>query len=242
MGRKRTKQPPWAWRDVMEKQTSAQPPDGQTDPDGLPLPDDATWAKLRAEAMTRRPKVSDWADLAAGLRWAIGHPGAMAPRIALKAVIDFLNKQPCVHSYGAALPLIELAAGLADLSDGITVPALKPAKRNPDNRRKSRADALTMGLAARAAEELVKGGMSLKEACRAVATALRAGKVRGWKKVNAETVKNWRARIAEGDRGAPQEAIDHFKGDLPDTYGDTHKQRGESLLALFRARGWAMTA
>ena len=66
----------------------------RTDPDGLPLPDDATLAQTPRRNHDTGPKASDWADLAARVRWAVEAPGTKGHRIALNAVIDFLNKQP----------------------------------------------------------------------------------------------------------------------------------------------------
>jgi hypothetical protein len=123
-------------------------PDDPKDPDGLPTPSDAFLAALGREAptgneaLTTRPKATDWAVLVAGLRWAAeidrrGNEdanvpeGTTGPRIALKALIAFLLKQDCVERHGAHVPLVRLAAALADLGDGIVSPLFRPTVRHP---------------------------------------------------------------------------------------------------------------
>jgi len=207
-----------------------------------------TEAQTGNEALTARPKATDWAVLVAGLRWAAevdrrGNEdgnvpeGTTAPRIALKALIAFLNKQPCVERHGAHVSLVRLAGALADLGDGIVSPLFRPTVRNPGNPGKGNNAALIMGFAARTLTELKDGGMPLDDAARRVATALRAGQVRGSGKYDAATVKTWRARIKSRSKSIPPAAIFHYEEPLPPTLGHTPKQRGEALLKVLRDRG-----
>lgn len=222
--------------------------------DGLPEPDAETFAALQAEAITARPKASDWAKLVAKLRWAVEverrgleAPGTIAPRIALDALIEFLVKQRCIEQHGAHVPLVRLAGALADLAGGSTPPLFKPTVRKAGNRSKSHAEAVIRGFSVRAAEELIESGVPAPDATRRVATALRAGKVSGWERINAATVENWRERIRQGVwrrqpvPGASQEAIDHYLEPLPAALGSSPKQRGEILLKILRERGRALT-
>jgi hypothetical protein len=214
----------------------------QIDPDGLPLPDaeaaENCAAKAR-EALTARPKASDWAVLVASLYWAVeadrraiaatnAPPGSTAARIALKAVIQFLEKQPCVMQRGASMPLIELQGALVDLAAGRVSQLLKPIVKPPYNPGKGHHDSLRMGMAAKAMSLLMDGGI------REDAAALRVARAIG---IESRTVRNWRNRLKEGPGpGAPQEAVRHYKEALPPWPGSTPIQQAERVLELLRAR------
>jgi hypothetical protein len=210
-----------------------------TDPDGLPLPDQATFNALRSEsgALTARPKASEWADLVAMLRWAAEvrrrgedadnvPQGVTAARLALKAVIQFLQRE-CVLKHGASMPLIELQAALTDLTNGRVSQMFKPVAKPSGNPGKSRSDAAFMGNSARAMSLLMEAGKSEKDA------ASRVGKVLG---IEPSQVKNWRDRLNQGPGpGAPRAAIDHYKARLPTWPDSTPLQQGERLLKVIKA-------
>jgi hypothetical protein len=108
------------------------------DPDGLPIPDQATLARLWNEAQKAPlPSPRQWVELLALLRWAAevrrhgeeadnAPQGTTAPRLALAAIIGFLSQQECVLKHGASMPLIDLQNALTDLADGI-VSNLRPS-------------------------------------------------------------------------------------------------------------------
>ena len=212
-----------------------------TDPDGLPRADAAFFAALETDALTARPKATDWAVLVAGLRWAaeVGRrggeagdapPGTTASRLALKAVLAFLEKQDCVMRHGASMPLAKIQGALTDLAQGRVSPMFKPPVKANGNPGKGKGESLRMGIAARAMSELMDGGDSEDDAARQVAGAL-GGKMR------PATVRNWRARLNQGPGpGAPQEAIDHFKAPLPSWPDSTPTMRGKRLLEILKER------
>ena len=196
----------------------------------------ATRLSVREDAMKALPRPDDWADLISDL-WMASQgayhpdlpPGASGPMMALFAVNAFFQKQHVVMSNGAALPLIQLAAALAELADGHVAQMFKPVTKSPGGRpANSMAHEMMKGLAARAMAELMEGGATKAEA------SGRVGRAIGEKPA---TVAGWRDRLSAGPGpGASDEAVSSYRDPLPPLPNSTPTERGERLLELLAAR------
>jgi hypothetical protein len=217
----------------------------ELDEDGLPRPDDATLAALRAEAKREPPSPDFWADLYASLVWAAElercgarnaelPEGATTSEYALHAVIAFLQATPSLNRLAAIGPLLRLDTALVELADGRVSPMFKPVKKRGGSPGAG-VPPVAIGLAARAMDELIRAGSGRSEAARQVAIALQTA---GYRRVSAKTVANWRDGCNEGPGGrVPGDAVKSFRDPLPPGMGDTPARRAASLLErLKRAR------
>jgi hypothetical protein len=227
------------------------------------LVDDATFARWKAEARACPPNPDDWAHFVAMLRlsaaidsYSADNPdlpgAAMASSLcAMQAVVSFLQKQPHLDQHGEAVaPLNRLSMALHDIGEGRPAAMFKPVREPgaPGAPRNRAAIDMIKGFAARAVDELCQSGTPLTKAAEQVADALRKASRRerstqeppgqkGFGRITAGTVRNWRARIMEGaGPGASDLAILHYKEPLPVAAGGTPKQRGEFLLKVLRDR------
>lgn len=207
--------------------------------DGLPFPDDATLAKLGAEARTARPKASQWGPLVALLRWAAEQeklgvedpalpPGMTWAESQLRTVCSFLQQQDCLMRHGSLAPLVRLLGEIGDLAKGRVSPMFKPRKRGPGRPRKGASEMMIMGLAARTVSELHEAGDSIPTAIQTVAAAL-------GRRIPSGMLKDWREQIM--GQTAPKEAIEHYLAALPSDAGKTPRQRANTLLNALRRRG-----
>ncbi len=198
------------------------------DQDGLPILDDVTFERWRAEAQADPPDLQDWADLVVLLRWAAdldrrGYRNSALPlgmtavEYGLRALLFFLQKQQHLMNRNAVAPFLRLHGAIVDLADGRISPLFRPVRSGrPGAPGKSQIESMIMGLSARAMTQLMNvDGVPMDQAARQVAHAIRLGRIVGYGKVKAETVKNWRARIMEGPGSAPKLAIDHYNEPLP---------------------------
>lgn len=212
------------------------------DPDGLPLPDDATFQTLRVEASAEAFDEVSWLDLCAMLAWAskLDRRGATNPQLpegattaeyALRGVITFLSRSKFLQQTDSIGPLLRLHKGLLDLAAGRVSPIFKPIKKRGGNPGLG-IHPVAMGLAARAMEEFVLAGIGRDEAAKKVARALRAG---GYRAVAHETVANWRDGCKEGPDGrVSNDVIAEYSKPLPEKCGDTAAKRANALLAVLR--------
>ncbi len=116
----------------------------QVDGDGLPFPDEKTIADWRAEALQNLPDPTDVVDLMVCLRWAaeldrrgVGNPrlpdGLTAAEKALRAVVNFLQRQPALMRRGDTAPLSRLYSAIIDIADGRRSPLFKPVNTKRGN-------------------------------------------------------------------------------------------------------------
>lgn len=161
--------------------------------------------------------------------------GFAAAWVALHAVNRFLLQQPTLRQHAQIFaPLANLENALIDIRRGKAPPMLKPMP--PAHRPPNLTDfEQTKGLAARAMSELMTGGVPRWDAARTVAKAI--GSLRGAGKVTAKTVDGWRHTLEGGaGPGAPQDgpALHAYRKELPKSFGDTPRQRGDGLVEMLR--------
>ncbi len=138
------------------------------DGDGLSLPDDATIAAWKAEAL-QIPCLQmigpTWSCCCDGLpsRADKNRVGWLPRRDdsagtgALKTVLLVLLRQPHLVQHGATWPLDQLLAAIWVLKQGRVAPIFKPTKQKTGHPGTSNDHGRVMGMAARALSELIDG-------------------------------------------------------------------------------------
>jgi hypothetical protein len=210
--------------------------------DGFPLPDDATFAALRDEALREGFNLNAWADLCAFLSWigqqerrGVTNPdlpeGVITTEPALFAVLHFLQQSPMLARSSALAPLLRLHKDIVDVAKkGRVAPMFKPIKKRGGAPGMD-VHELVIGYAGRAMEELILADYERAKAAAMVANALRAS---GYNKVTAKTVEKWRDRCREGlGADISDDAVTHFR-DLPAEYGSAPAERATNLLKALR--------
>lgn len=165
-------------------------------------------------------------------------PGFMATKLALLAVVSFLQSFDGLLQAGATTPLYRLSVALQDIQEGRKPPLLAPRKgTNPGT---DRTQARVQGFAALAMNELMKAGDTARSASDKVCAAIKKGRCRGWQKIDQNTVKNWRYRCEEGKPATVRPRISHdaqriYSEGLPPGMGATPAKRAEILLFMLSA-------
>jgi hypothetical protein len=223
--------------------------DGATNPDGLPIIDNATLEAWTAEALAEPPDPQFWVDLTIILRWAaeLDRRGVNDPKMppgmtpcffALHHLYGLLLKQLFLMRRGEnCAPLMRLSSAIFDLSDGRVSPMFKPLSRKKGNPGLPSNFEIIKGTAARAMSELIEGGMPLPEAAQIVANALQDASRKVVGNITAQTVTNWRERLMQGEGpGASEFAVQAYRDSLPFEMGDTPLERGKNLVGQLRQR------
>jgi hypothetical protein len=214
-------------------------------PDGLPLPDDSTFAALRAEARREKFDLDRWADLCAFLAWiaeqdrrGAANPelpeGATTSELALRMVLTFLEEQsPFLARRGALAPLLRLDRAIVNLANGRVSPILKPVVKNRGGNPGMGVPDEVIEFAARAMDELIQADFEHDKAAEMVATTLQTS---GYCKVTAETITNWRDGCKEGSGGRRVSDLvaAQFRKPLPPHMGNTPARRAANLLKLLK--------
>jgi hypothetical protein len=203
----------------------------------------------RKEAVAHMPAPEEWADFIVSLKCAVEldrlgskaedlnlPEGMTAAQKSVYAILCLLKPRALVHDAYLS-PLAKLHDAIVDLENGRVSDLFKPRKRRPGNPGKGVGYEVIQGLAARALTELIDGGDDPKLSAGRIATVLR-GIRKAMKNVTGETVTNWRERIMQGPGpGAPGWTIAHYNAALPENFGHTPKERGETLLLALKKNG-----
>jgi hypothetical protein len=193
----------------------------QVDGNGLPFPDQKTYARLASEGMNSPPHLAEWSCLVALLRHAAmlrkedpseGEfpPGMVTVFMSLQAVVAFLQQHPVLMNEDAVAPLTALLLAIDDLRSGTVSEMFKPP-RKLGRPRIGHAEASVMGLAASTMSKLIKEEKLPKN--QAAALVARALKARGKRfgDVGGNRVSSWRVHIQEGPVRIPAAAVEHYK-------------------------------
>jgi hypothetical protein len=155
-----------------------------------------------------------------------------AVALCLRAVLQFLMKQPLLMERGDFQPLLRLHGALGELTEGIQPDLFKPRK----NRKGGRppvgwARGFYQAKGARAISELIEAGEDKDQSAKRIASELNKLDIGD---VEAATVINWRERLGQGKGdGASEDAVREYLAPVP---GDTPKARGEILLRAIAQR------
>ena len=184
------------------------------------------WA---SEAAQRPPAVNDWAVFILELRTAILYQNMddadtgsdlVAPLFAMRKLLEAY--EPAL--YAACAPL---EAALLESLSGKPHPLFKRGRGQPMSLGRRN----TMGIAARALEELMQIGSDLEPAAKSVAAAIKVGKPPGHENCTWKTVVGWRERLSAGPgpKAPPIEALLRYRADVP---GITHEKKADFLLSI----------
>ncbi len=185
------------------------------------------------EEWIEAPSSSDWTQLVDFLKGlakqqpkkteAAAPPGLGKPLSALHAVASFLARQRAFFGDDAVAlkPIMELNSGLIDLLRGHVHPMFQPNRRAKGN---GSYYEISKGLASRAMTLLMEDGVSELDAARKVARSFGGA-------VTATTVRNWRARLKEGQgaRGTSAASLYAYNKD-PSQLAPSLRLQAEALM------------
>ena len=150
---------------------------------------------------------------------------------AFQCLVKFLQAQDVFKERPHDLaPFMHLYDALAHLEQG-GIPKLFPDSRKGKRPPEKPTKEVLKALAAKAVDELMSDGMLLDEATAKVAGS--CGNLTGGRRVNANTVKNWRATLKSGaGAGAPKggAALFAYQKPLPASFGATSRERADQLM------------
>lgn len=155
-----------------------------------------------------------------------------AVELCLRAVLQFLMKQPLLMERGDFQPLLRLHGALGELVDGKQPDLLKPTKNRTGGRPGvGRARGFYQSKGARTLSELIEAGEDKHQSAKRIAAELNKLNIGN---VEAATIINWRERLEQGEGpGASKDVVREYREPVP---GDTPKERGENLLKAFAQR------
>jgi hypothetical protein len=154
-----------------------------------------------------------------------------------QALMELIEANPWLKEMGLHQPIVRLQLAITDVARGNQPELFKPVvKRSRDKPLPSAEVDIVKGQAARVLDLLIQSGEDVSSAAAKIARELRASRVTGADKINAETIKNWRNRHREGADadGVTVVSLRHFTGELPAMAGQSPKEQAEWILRNLR--------